>query len=115
MTATPTRVTIAEALDILGWTAHRLAVKAGLHTGTVMRALIPGGTVKTNVTSAEAIARALGLYMEDIYWVNGLTHQGRPAETGTPLRVAERQHCTDDVCPVHHLALPATKVCDLCG
>jgi len=115
VTATLTKVTIAEALDIMGWTAHGLAVRANVHTATVMRAMIPGGKFKTNDTSAAAIAGALGLRVEEIIWANGTSILGRPAESGVSLSATTSRSCAEEMCHVHNLVLPASKVCDMCG
>ncbi len=109
-----TRITVAEALDILGMTAVELARKAGLNTATVRSAMIPGGRFKTNDTSAAAIADALGLDVDEIEWANGTSHLGRNAQTGVPIATRTRR-LDVDMCDVHFVTLPANKVCDMCG
>jgi len=113
LTGVSTTVTIAEALDALGWTASHLAAKAGLDVGTVMRAMIPNLRATTNDTSADAIAAALGLNTRDIEWANGVSTVGRRAATGVP--IARRSHYLEEVCPEHYITLPNSKVCDMCS
>lgn len=110
----PVTVTIAEALDALGWTVTDLATKAGVSASTVIRAMVPGDEYKTNVTSAEALAWALGLSVNQVEWANGISTLGRPAETGVPTgKVFKRRDNT--ICPVHYITLPNSNLCDMCS
>lgn len=116
MTSELPKYTIADLLGIYDISAHDLAELAGVHTSTVMRAMIGGQMYKTNETSAEAIAEVLGVNVEDIIWANGLSHVGRPAHTGRPITTGVG--CLDEstLCPVHRLVLPvATNRCDYCA
>lgn len=107
--------TLADLLGIYDISAHELAKMAKVHTGTVMRAIF-GGQFKTNVTSAEAIADALGVHVEEIIWPNGLSNFGRPARTGGP--IVKPVECQQEytLCPVHNVVLPtASSRCDFCA
>jgi len=108
-----TVVAISDALDALRWTVSDLALKAGVDTNTVLRAMTPGGKASTNNTSAEAIAAALGLTVSQVLWPNGTTNRGRPAATGVPVARTAQYH--EDVCPVHYITLPTSKLCDMCA
>ncbi len=109
-----TKLSLVQVLDIMGMTAHELAVLAGVHTSTVMRAMIPGSPFKTNETCAYKIAAALGLSVDEIEWANGTSPLGRPADTATSLK-GMASTLAYDFCPTHHIALPASKVCDYCA
>lgn len=115
MTARLQQYTLAELLNILGISAHELAKMAKVHTATVMRAMF-GGPFKTNVTSAEAIADALGVHVEEVIWPNGLSHFGRPAHTGGPMAKPAAYPTEHELCPVHNVVLPtASRRCDFCA
>ena len=111
MTTESTKLTIDDALHIMGWSVYRLAKKAGLHYATVARAMTPNGVYKTNETSASAIATALGVKVDDITWPNGTSINGRPAASGGSMSGPPHH---DALCPVHSIVLPASKVCDMC-
>lgn len=115
MTSQLQRYSIADLLGIYDISAHELAKMAKVHTGTVMRAIF-GGQFKTNVTSAEAIADALGMNVEEIIWPNGLSNFGRPAHTGSSITKVVQCKQEHILCPVHNVVLPtASSRCDFCA
>ncbi len=87
-----------------------LADKAGLDHEAVRRAVM-GGAVRTNLSTADCIARALELTIDDIAWPSGLTHVGRPAQTGRPIKGVS----STALCPEHHLFLSLSGECSMCA
>lgn len=102
--------TIQEALDILEKSKHWLVKHSGLSAGCIDRAMddSPCG-LKTHVTSAAAIADALGLKTEDIRWPRGLSETGRNAHTGSSNVIQLKKQA--DICDICNLEVPVIGVC----
>ena len=120
---TTQKYTVAEALEILEKTPQWLIDETELSPGVVYRTLddSPIG-LKTHITSAEVIANALGLEVEDVRWHRGLSNTGRNALSGgvivertTVTKVTvEREVTYQMVCRACNLVMPATGVCEDC-
>lgn len=112
MASDVSKMNIRDAMYVMGWSIERLARESGIDVNTVRRAVL-GGKIKTNYTSAHAIARALGVKVSDLEWPSGLTEVGRPAQTGRPMTHVRHDH--EQFCPTHHLQLSRSGECSLCA
>lgn len=107
-------ITPAEALEILELTPHDLVAMTGLGFDAIRRAVM-GGNKRTNLGTADLIARALGVSVRELDWPSGLTHEGRPPLTGGSYTVhteTNDRYCSN---PEHNLLLPLSGVCALCA
>jgi len=107
-----TRVPLREIMNALDLSVDDLAELAGVHPSTVTRALIPGNQFRTNEMSAQAIADALYLSVDQIEWANGVSTLGRPAKTGVTTQKTALRNVA--ACSIHFTILPATGICDEC-
>ena len=110
---------LVDVMSILGVDIAWLADETGLCVDATRRAVL-GGTVRTHIETAEAIAKALGMHLEEIDWPSGITLLGRPPFTGRPLQ--RTSHLVADLheksripsCEEHFLALSAAGNCSYC-
>lgn len=75
------KITPNQGLEILGITMADIVSQTGLGDQSVSRAFM-GGKVRTNTKTAQLIADAMGIPMDQLEWPSGLTHVGRPPLTG---------------------------------
>lgn len=80
---TPEKYELKDVLSILDITISGLAAMAQLSFDPVRRAVM-GGSKAINYTTAEAIAAAVGMNVNEITFACSLTDAGRPAHTGKP-------------------------------
>lgn len=119
---TTIKITVAEALEVLEKSAEWLIDETMLSPGVVYRTLDSSPTgLKTHITSALAIAAALGLEVSDIHWHRGLSNIGRNALSGTILTekttvtktvTVEHEVTYHIVCPSCFIEMPATGICE---
>lgn len=116
---TITQYTLPELLELLDVTPKQLAETADIDEGTVRHNLdqSPDG-LKTHVTTATAIANALGVHRNEIIWPRGTSENGRNAGHHT---VSIESNCRQprssqrtDVCRTCFTALPKVGICDYC-
>lgn len=109
MPAFTTTMTLPKVLQTLEVDIKWLANETGLSYDVVRRAVM-GGKKKTHVTSAQAIATALGMELYEIDWPCGLTNKGRHAYTGGTYTVGTKQ-LEANFCGSCGLQLPLSNQC----
>jgi hypothetical protein len=101
-------IPLREVLDILEVSIHQLTESTQLNHSVVRRAVM-GGTIKTHISSAQLIAKALGMETYEIEWPCGLTDKGREALSGG----SYTKHVKNSVsfCSNCTLQLPSSNIC----
>jgi DNA-binding XRE family transcriptional regulator len=118
------KYTLKEARTLLGLSKRELSKESGISLNAI-NAIENGGAYKTNEGVALALAEALALEVHEIKWPRGLSHLGRPPETGKPITVSRTitLSLTEEItissdqslCPRHFIVLPANGQCDFCS
>lgn len=103
----PEKYELKDVLSILDMTISGLATTARLSFDPVRRAVM-GGKKAINYTTAEAIASAVGMGVNEIVFACELTDAGRPAHTGKPVT---RQHADlqQELCPSCNIYKPLSN------
>lgn len=70
------KISLEEAREAAGLTREQLAEEAGISESTIQR-IETGSIHMTKDETAQCIADALGMRIDEIEWPNGLTNQGR--------------------------------------
>lgn len=99
---------LPEVLDLLDVSIKQLTSETGLNHSVVRRAVM-GGKVKTHITSAQLIAKALGMEVYEIEWPCGLTDTGRQALTGGSYTKHVEQSAS--FCSGCGIQLPLSNIC----
>jgi len=100
----------------LGFTQHEVAELCGLHVDTV-RSIETRDTYreKVNLVTARALTEGLDCQLHTLFEGRELTHIGRPARTGRPLRQEDSLRL-GPLCKKCYVATPfATSKCENCG
>jgi DNA-binding XRE family transcriptional regulator len=106
--------TLKEAREILGLSKKDLSKASGISMASIRYIEDDVKRVsKTNYGVALELARALGLSVEEIKWPRGLTNEGRPPKTGTP--IAAYVVIRTALCPSCFMELPSSSICDNCS
>jgi len=120
------KYTVAEVVKIYELTPEELAEMAGVSVTSVKRN-IEGSRHRTKDVIAEQLAEALGMNVEEIIWINGITTEGRypgkwsesAKETAQTFRITHTVTVStkvDRLCPDCNAILPlARTACDVCG
>lgn len=105
--------TIEQLRCARGLTATELARQAGVSINSIMRIERGSTSYATHESTAAALARVLGVSVNDIDWPRGLSMTGRPAQTGIPIGSLTRR-TVPSVCPEHHIQRSVTGECPFC-
>lgn len=133
-------LTPADAMYALDLTPVDIVRSTGLSMGSVRRATLGSGK-RINVKTAQLIANALGMPIDEIEWPGPLTSAGRTPLTGgnytigagsratlpsdgqrgldinwedLPLPRRKNPELESKFCDQHHLELPLSGICDIC-
>jgi transcriptional regulator with XRE-family HTH domain len=90
-----------------------LAVLSEISPCTIYRIESGDTTYKVNIGTAEALAYALDVPVEQLFTSLELSHIGRPPHTGKPIGVHIEED--EDICPGCFIKRPVSGVCDTCG
>lgn len=114
VTSDADKLTLEQHRIAAGLSRAELAQLAGIHPGTVAKAESLEYQFNTNIGSAYAMTKVLGIEICDVRWLRDVSHVGRPAGTGCPLTLVPEPPAAP-ICKTCFMELPATGICDDCS
>jgi DNA-binding XRE family transcriptional regulator len=98
-----------------GMSPRELAVITEISDSTIYGIVNETSPYKTHIDVAELIAAALHVHIRDIFFMEELSHLGRPPKTGKKLAIQPAVGRHEAHCDACHLVGPKAKFCTECG